>query len=54
MLIADTEEELLSMAKRLQDGMESKGLRVNISKTKVMNSVRAKGAGFPPKNENPP
>jgi hypothetical protein len=35
-LIAETEEQLLDMLKHWKDGMESKGLRVNIGKTKVM------------------
>jgi len=35
-LIAETEEKLLDMLKRWKDGMESKGLRVNMGKTKVM------------------
>ena len=35
-LIAETEEELLDMLKRWKEGMELKGLRVNIGKTKVM------------------
>ena len=40
MLMAETEERLLEMIKRWKAGLESKGLRVNIGKTKVM---RCKG-----------
>src|SRR5208282_5968630 len=36
-LLAETEEELLEMIRRWKDGMEQKGLKVNIGKTKVMN-----------------
>ena len=35
-LMAVTKEELLEKVKRWKDGMERKGLRVNIGKTKVM------------------
>jgi len=35
-LMADSEESLLEMVKKWKAGMEGKGLRVNMSKTKVM------------------
>jgi hypothetical protein len=38
-LVAETKEDLLVKVKAWKDGLESKGLRVNVSKTKVMHSV---------------
>ena len=35
-LMAETKEELLEKVERWQDGMERKGLRINVGKTKVM------------------
>ena len=35
-LMAETKKELLEKVERWKDGMERKGLRVNIGKTKVM------------------
>jgi hypothetical protein len=35
-LIAETEEELIDKIRRWKDGMENKGLRVNVAKTKVL------------------
>ena len=34
-LLAESEEELLEMIRRWKDGMEQKGLKVNMGKTKV-------------------
>ena len=36
-LLAESEEELLEMIRQWKDGMEQKGLKVNMGKTKVMN-----------------
>ena len=36
-LLAESEEKLLEMIRRWKDGMEQKGLKVNMGKTKVMN-----------------
>ena len=35
-LLAESEEELLGMIRQWKDGMEQKGLKVNMGKTKVM------------------
>ena len=35
-VIAETEEELRTKLKKWKDGMEAKGLRVNVGKTKAM------------------
>ena len=39
-LIAETEAKLIEMIKRWKDGMEEKGLRVNVDKTKVLKCHR--------------
>ena len=41
-LMAETKEELLEKVERWKDGMERKGLRVNIGKTKVMSCGRCR------------
>jgi hypothetical protein len=43
LLIAESEEELLEKIRHWKDGMESKGLRVNMGKTKVMLCRRSTG-----------
>jgi len=48
-VIAETEEELIKRLNKLKDNMDSKGMRVNMNKTKVMTSgerqkVRQKAA----------
>jgi len=43
-LMAETEEELLKKIKRWKQGLEEKGLKVNIGKTKVM--IGTKGSGM--------
>ena len=35
-LLAESEEELLEMIRKWKDGMEQRGLKVNMGKTKVM------------------
>ena len=35
-LIAESEEELIEKIRRWKDGMEEKGLRVNVAKSKVL------------------
>ena len=35
-LLAESEEQLLEIIKQWKDGMEQKGLRINMGKTKVM------------------
>ena len=40
-LLAETKEQLLEMVGRWKDGLEAKGLRVNLSKTKVMKCQRS-------------
>ena len=35
-MIAETEEELIKRLNKLKDNMDSKGMRVNMNKTKVM------------------
>ena len=38
-LLAESEEELLEMIRQWKDGMDQKGLKVNMGKTKVMNGI---------------
>ena len=38
-LVAETEELLMEKLRKWKKGMESKGLRVNIGKTKVMTTL---------------
>ena len=42
-LLAESEEELLEMIRKWKDGMEQKGLKVNMGKTKVMNVRYGRG-----------
>lgn len=42
-LIAESEEELIEKIKRWKNGMEEKGLRVNVAKTKVLKCCRKCG-----------
>ena len=42
-LLAESEEELLGMIGRWKDGMDQKGLKVNMGKTKVMNCKLRQG-----------
>ena len=42
-LLADSKEELLDKIKRWKEGLESKGLRVNMGKTKVMKCRNSSG-----------
>ena len=51
-MIAETEEELIKRLNELKDNTESKGMRVNMNKTKVMISgerqkVRLKAVRWP-------
>ena len=51
-VIAETEDELIKRLNKLKDNMESKGMRVNMNKTKVMISgerqkVRQKAVRWP-------
>jgi hypothetical protein len=41
--LAESEEELLEMIRQWKDGMEQKGLNVNMGKTKVMNCKAKQG-----------
>ena len=41
--LSESEEELLEMIRRWKDGMEQKGLKVNMGKTKVMNCKAGAG-----------
>ena len=42
-LIAESEEELIEKIRRWKDGMEEKGLRVNVTKTKVLRCHKKSG-----------
>src|SRR5664279_4109354 len=42
-LLADSMEELIEKFRRWRDGMEEKGLRVNLGKTKVMKCCEGAG-----------
>ena len=41
-VIAETEKELIKRLNEWKDNVESKGMRVNMNKTKVMMSVKMK------------
>ena len=41
-LLAESEEELLEMIRQWKDGMEKKGLKVNMGKTKIMNYCKVR------------
>ena len=52
-LIAETEEELVEKIKRWKDGMEKKGLRVNVAKTKVIRCQKKKGVQVEEASKDP-